>query len=63
MNVLSARYGNDWNTLDAGVIIVTDEIGDVATSTEDAPSSGGAWEALMAWIASGNTVAPYTPPE
>lgn len=62
MNVLSAKYGNEENSLDAGVLIETDELGWVSTSTADAPYSGGAWEALQAWIGSGNTIVAYVKP-
>lgn len=63
MNVIEARYGTEENTLGSGVLIRTDDLGWVATCTRDAPHSGGAWEALQAWIAAGNTVGAYVKPD
>ena len=63
MNVLQAKYGTASNSLDDGVLIQTDTIGWVASSVRDAPYSGGAWEALQAWIGQGNSIGAYEPPE
>jgi hypothetical protein len=62
MKILSAKFGTPENTLDAGVIVETDTIGAVATCTNDAAYSGGAWDALQVWIAAGHSVADYVPP-
>jgi hypothetical protein len=59
MKVLSARFGSKKNSLDSGVVIETDDLGSVATSTKDARFSGGAWEALQAWLSAGNTISAY----
>lgn len=62
MNVISAGFGSEKNSLDDGVIIITDDLGAVASCTRDAPYSGGAWEALQQWLGAGNTIADYVPP-